>query len=626
MTKLANELKALAQYFLFWLIISFIDRLLFITVFFERIGGANISEVFNMYKNGIALDLSVVSYICVIPFLFYSALTFFTKFRIRQIFLDVYTIFLLVIYFITSFVNINIYREWGDKISKRAIETFIASPEGAMVSAKSAPLVFPGFGIIVGVFVGYFLYRWMLRRVSFYNVQERRYNFILFLGIAIFLFTLIRGGYGRAPLNSSKAYYSENSFYNHSAVNTQWAFLRDYFSSNSLQENPYTFYDNDTIIERKLAPVFQTDSSATMSILNTPKPNVVVIVLESFVGDLVESLGGEPGIAPNFEKLIQEGVFFDQIYAASDRSDKGMIGIFSGFPAQGRESIIKYIDKHEELPGIGQEFDNAGYNGSFYHGGQSEFYNFKSYMLAHGVPKIIDDSSFDLDEARASWGVYDHLVFDRMLTDLDTEKQPFFSTLFTINNHEPFDLLGKYHFGDETLVDKFKSTAFYTDESLFDFITKAKEKSWYSNTLFVIIADHGHRLPTDKWDISHPNRFHIPLLFFGDVIKPEFRGTKINRIGNQTDLAATLLTQLNLPTTRYKWSRNLLNPLTPQIAFYNSKDAFGVITPEQVVSYDIVGKYINYQQSKTNTNVQTDSILSIGKAYYQQVYKDFISY
>ncbi|MDH5825689.1 LTA synthase family protein [Sphingobacterium faecium] len=626
MNRIANELKALTQYFLFWLLICFIDRLLFITAFFEKIGFENLSEVFRIYYHGLSLDFSAVSYICAIPFFIYCILSFLPQVHFKRKVLDVYTISLLVIYFVVSFININIYREWGDKISKRAFDAFLASPSGAVASAESTPVFFPVFGMIVGIVSGYFLYRWMFKKVHFYNIKLPWQNAVKFLVGALLLFTFIRGGYGRATLNPSKAYFSEESFYNHAAVNTQWALLRDYFSKSTRLKSPYQFYSDESEMKAILKPAFHANPDSAISILTTNRPNVVFIMLESFVGGLIESMGGEKGVTPNIEKLINQGVFFDHIYAAADRSDKGMVGIFSAFPAQGPESIIKYIDKHENLPAVGQELSSVGYRGSFYHGGQSEFYNFKSYMLMHGVSKVVDNASFGVDVDRASWGVYDHVVLKRMLHDFDTEKTPFFSTIFTLINHEPFNLKDGYKFGTKTNADKFRSTAYYTDSVVYDFINQAKSKSWYKNTLFVVVADHGHRLPAEKWELSNPHRFHIPLLFFGDVIKPEFRGKKFDKIGNQTDMVGTLLHQLGLSSERYHWSRDLLNPTTPQIAFYNSKDAFGVITPEQAVSFDNVGKIINYKQNSNFPHAKTDSLLNIGKAYYQEVYHEFLKY
>lgn len=621
-----NELRALTRYFIFWLIVCLIDRFIFIISFFEKIKGHPFLDIAKIFFHGLALDFSAVAYICTVPFLAYCILSFFPRVKLKRKVLDVYTLGLLLIYFAVSFININIYREWGDKISKRAIDAFWASPSGAVASAESTPIFVPIFGIILGIVLGYYLYRYLFKSVWFFNLKSPLANGLKLLIGVVILFTFIRSGYGRAPLNPSKAYFSENTFYNHAAVNTQWSLLRDFFTRSTLLRNPYPFYTEKADMDEIIKPVFDSNPDSSINILTSTRPNVVLIMMESFVGDLVESLGGEKGITPNLEKLIQNGVLFNHIYAASDRSDKGMIGVLSGFPAQGPESIIKYIPKHENIPAIGQEFDAAGYSTSFYHGGQSEFYNFKSYMLTHGIERVVDQANFGLNEDRASWGVYDHVIFDRMLHDFKNEGKPFFSTVFTLINHEPFELKGSYKFGKDSNPNKFRSTAYYTDSVINDFIEKAKKEDWYKNTLFVLVADHGHRFPSEKWDLSHPNRFHIPLIFFGDVIKSNYRGTVISRIGNQTDLASTLLHQLKLPTDRYPWSRDLFNLTTPQVAFYNSKDAFGIITKDQSVSFENVGKAINYQADPTYPKAKTDSLLNIAKAYYQKVYDEFLAY
>lgn len=626
MQDVVNELKTVTRYFVFWLFICFIDRLLFIISFFEKIGWSHFREIFRIYYHGLNLDFSAAAYICALPFLGYCIASFFPKFKLSRKLLDAYTFFVLLLFFVVSFININVYREWGDKISKRAVDAFMASPSGAVASAESTPIFIPILGMIVFIAGTYFLYKRWFSKLTFGHIKPYWGQALRLLLGAFLLFTFIRGGYGRATLNPSKAYFSEEAFYNHAAVSTQWALLRDYFKSSTLKRSPYQYFPANESQAARLKPVFSHNPDSTVSILKTERPNIVFILLESFVGDLIESMGGEKGVTPNFEKLIQQGVFFDRIYAASDRSDKGIIGAFSAFPAQGPESVIKYIDKHENMHAFMQELDSAGYHNSFYHGGQSEFYNIKSYMLTHGVAKVVDNANFPPTSERVSWGVPDHLVFNRMLKDLKTEQLPFYASVFTLVNHEPFQLNGPYKFGKDNNANKFRSTAYYTDSVVYDFIEQAKKESWYANTLFVLIADHGHRLPAEKYELSHPNRFHIPLLFFGEAIKPEFRGKRFSHIGNQTDVAATLLQQLQLPSQHYPWSRDLFNPTTAQVAFYNSKDAFGIITPTQTISYDNVGNSINYLANKELPKAQTDSLLTIAKAYYQEVYKEFLKY
>src|SRR5690606_39283769 len=128
--------------------------------------------------------------------------------------------------------------------------------------------------------------------------------------------------------------------------------------------------------------------------------------------------------------------------------------------------------KHEKLPAVGQVFDSLGYATSFYHGGQSEFYNFKSFMLTHGIDKVVDNANFPINAQRNSWGVYDHLVAKRLLNSLKKEKKPFFSIFFTLVNHEPFVLSLSYSIWYKIKADVYLSTTLYTDNKLLYFYDK----------------------------------------------------------------------------------------------------------------------------------------------------------
>ena len=324
------------------------------------------------------------------------------------------------------------------------------------------------------------------------------------------------------------------------------------------------------------------------------------------------------------KNLVSKGILFENIYAASGRTDKGVVATLSAFPSQAIRSIMKQNDKQERLPAISQELIDNGYSSSFYYGGESEFFNMKSYVLSHGYEKMVDQHSFDKKDMNSKWGTYDDKVFSKNLNELDNAKQPFFSTILTLTNHEPFELPSEPHFKGDDVDSKFRSTTFYTDSCLGAYLHEAKQKSWYKNTLFVIIADHGHRIPGNLAE-HDPDRYRIPLLFFGDVIKQEFKGSRINKIGNQTDLAATLLNQLKIDPKRYVWSKDLLNPGTAEFAFFNWDNGFGFANKEQIISFDNIGKNIILR--KNPLNQQADNVLSgKGKAYMQEVFRQYLDY
>ena len=565
----------------------------------------------------------MAAYISAIPLISYVILLHFKSFNFPKLLAKGYVVFFILIFSIISVANLNLYREWGSKINFRALDLAFNSPKEAITSISSSPIVLSLFVILVMTLGLTFL----SSKIISYKITDRTKPLWQKLSASfcflVILFLAIRGGWQLSPVNQSMSYFSSETVLNHAAVNTEWNLLHDIINNKFGNENPYQYYSKEKA-EEIASSLFKKPNSETTKILNSDRPNVVFIILESFTAQFVEELGGEKGVTPNFNKLSREGLLFEQIYAASNRTDKGVVATLSGFPAQAIRSIMKQNSKQEKLPAISQELEKNEYATSFYYGGESEFFNMKSYILSHGYQNMVDQHSFEPKDMNSKWGAYDEKVFEKNLTDLDQVSQPFFSTILTLTNHEPFELPVASHFRGEDIDNKFRSTAFYTDSCLGAYLNEAKKKTWYKNTLFVIIADHSHRIPGNLTEYD-PKRYHIPLLFIGDVIKPEFRGTKINKIGNQTDLVATVLNQLSIKPDRYKWSKDLLNPGTAEFAFFNWDNGFGFVRPDQSISFDNIGKSIILRKNsgKPKTDIE---LANYGKAYMQEVYRQYLDY
>lgn len=565
----------------------------------------------------------MVAYISAIPLIFYIAFLFIKRTFLPPIVGKLYVIFLLVIFVFVGGFNWNLYREWGAKINYRAVDMAFNSPAEAMASSASQPILLSAFIVLALLVMGMILSNLLID----YKVADRKAPLLQKISgsfAAILVLVIIaRGGWQLTPVNQSMAYFSNEPILNHAAVNTEWNLLQDIINNKFEVKNPYQYYNpkESEKIVRKLYPAL---SAATESILTTPKPNVVLIIVESFSASLIESLGGEKSVAPITTELGKEALLFTDIYAVGVRTDKGVIGILSAFPSQAIRTIMKQNDKQEKLPAIAQEMKNNGYNTSFYYGGESEFFNMKSYILSHGYSRLVDQHSFKKKDMNSKWGTFDHIVFRKNAADLDKTKAPFFSTILTLTNHEPFEIPGAPRFKGDDVDNKYRSTFFYTDSSIGAYIKEAKTKKWYKNTLFVIIADHGHRLPGTISEYE-AKRYHIPLLFFGDVLKPEFKGKRIDKTGSQTDLAATLLGQLNIDHSRYKWSKDLLNSETKGFAFFNWDNGFGFATKEQVISFDNVGKRIIHRKNPENTQ-NDEELARYGKAHMQRVFQEYLNY
>ncbi|MGB4399298.1 MAG: sulfatase-like hydrolase/transferase [Daejeonella sp.] len=611
------------RFYFFWILFFAIDRLVFLIFFSEQLSQVSLVEKAATFWYALRLDSAMVAYISAIPLVFYIIFLFIKRSFFPVLAGKIFVVCLLIIFVLISGFNWNLYREWGTKINYRAVDMATNSPAEAMASSASQPILFSALIVILLFATGFVLSNLLIS----YKVYDRDKPLGYKIGGSFFAIVLLvlvaRGGWQLTPANQSMAYFSTQPILNHAAVNTEWNLLQDIISNKFSTKNPYKYYSPEEAISI-VAELFPEPGRSTVPILTSTRPNIVLIVVESFTSALIENLGGEKGVAPNMNALSKEGVLFTDLYAVAGRTDKGLIGTLSAFPSQAIRSIMKQNDKQEQLPSIAQEMGANGYSTSFYYGGESEFFNMKSYILSHGYSKLVDQHSFEKKDMNSKWGTFDHMVFRKNAMDLDKSKEPFFSTILTLTNHEPFEVPGTPRFKGEDLDNQFRSTFFYTDSCIGAYIKEAKKKDWYKNTLFVVIADHSHRLPGSTTEYE-AKRYQIPLLFFGDVVKPEFRGKRIDKTGSQTDLAATLLSQLGIDHSRYKWSKDLLNPATKGFAFFNWDNGFGFATREQVISFDNVGKKIILRRDSTNTQSDVE-LTRYGKAYMQRVYQEYLDY
>lgn len=610
------------RFFLFWLLFFFIDRLVFIFIYYKKVAAVPFSETAATFYHAIPLDLSMTAYIAVIPLLSYIYWLLNGRKIVELKWIPVYNAILIFFCSILSVVNFNIYREWGSKVNANAISFAIASPGEAMASSASSPLGLSISLLILLAVFGLFLQRFVVSRKLTFTANPVWTRALLCLVLIASNFLLIRGGLRGSPITQSMAYFSKDQVLNNAAVNTEWNLMSSMLAARMTKNNPYLYLDKNQAAKNVKA-LYTPSKDTTISILTTKRPNVVLVIIESFTTDLTKTLGNEDGITPNFDTLINKGVLFSQIYSPGNRTDKGLIATLAGFPTLGTGSIVKWPEKMQKLPAISRSLFKAGYKTSFFYGGESEFDNYKAFILTHDYQKLVDKSNFKGNEMKSRWGKFDEVVFARQLSDLNKEKQPFFSTLLTLTNHEPFDLPGTPKFGRADNIASFKSTAYYTDSCIGAFLTNAKKQAWYKNTLFVFVADHGHLLPKNAYEISYPQRYRIPLLFYGDVIKDEFKGQKFNNVGSQTDVAATLLAQLEVPSKEFIWSKNLLNPCSRPFAFFSWDNGMGFIDNRQCVTFDNTGQMIIYNSNARDT-AQTSEILDHAKAYLQNVYRQFI--
>ncbi len=616
-----ESFKSIVVFILFWLLFFALCRTAFILTLIPKWEVEGLSSMFRSFLFALPMDLSTAAYFGAIPLLIWAGLFVFKKVPLTSQPFRFYVYTLICIVSVLTVVDVYIYREWGTKINYRAFEILFKSPNEAFASAASSPIFVALMIIFLLIISGILLYKKIKPQ---YNSIGYPHLFVRIGFVALvfaLLFISLRGGVSNSPLTVSSVYYSKNQALNYATINTEWNLFRDALDNMESKTNPFIYMKDEEA--KQICDSLLIVPDSTKKILTVKRPNIVLIILESFTADIIAPLGGEKDVTPFLDSLIEEGLLFSRIHATGYRSDIGFISIHSGYPSPAIRSILSVPLKALHLPSISTTLYQNGYTTSFYYGGETEFFNFRSFILNKNYQRLTDVRDFEKKDQNSKWGVHDGVALNRMLRDLKNEQQPFFSTIMTLSNHEPFEIPIQSRFPGDDLSNKFRSAAFYTDQCLKEFFSMASKESWYNNTLFVLVADHGHRLPKDQYEIFMPQRSHIPLLMFGNVLQQEYRGTKNDFLGSQSDIPATLLGQLDIKHEEFYWSKNLLNPFSKEFAFFSFDNGFTWIEKDRHSGFDNNSRSVIYKSDPK----KSDSLqIHYGKAYLQKVYQQFLDY
>lgn len=607
-----ERLQFLLIYFGFWVIFFLSARIIFLGYHIEDAKVLTLETVFGVFWNGIRMDFSMAGYLSVIPFILVAFSNFVKKSRLENWFFS-YTFACVFIITLIVVIDLQVFNTWGYRLDATPLH-YLKSPKEAWASVSSSPLLqlFISF-IILLILSSFIVYRIITKNINSWNHIENLPLIPLVLFFTASLIIPIRGGFQLAPINQSTVYFSNNNFANISAVNATWNFFFSVIKGSYDKVNPFTYLPKE-ILTNSIKELYFTKGNTEKVIKNVEKPNVLIIVWESFTSKVLDKKVGEIEVTPNFNRLKKEGIFFSNFYASGDRTDKGLPAILSGYPAQPTQSIIKEPNKSSKLPVLSNDFEKKGYSTAFYYGGETEFANIKSYLYNADFQRIVSKNDFDSKDWNSKWGTHDHIVYKRFLDDFRGKTNPFFATLLTLSSHEPFEVPLESKLKGEDEESKFLNSMNYADKSLGDFIEAAKKESWWQNTLVIIVADHGHRIPETQ---NKVDEFKIPMLWLGGVL--EKNGLEISKIGSQTDIASTLLRQLNQNAYAYNWSKNIYDSSAQPWAFFSFNNGFGFIQPQKELIFDNIGKKIIQQKG----NISPKDI-ELGKSLMQRTFQDYL--
>lgn len=608
----------------FWFCLFFVNRIVFYCCVSSLLD-APFSLILQSFYHALRLDMSMIGYFVLLPVVL-ALIYFLIRKKFPLAVADVLTCIFIVVYNMAAFGEACLYREWKSKLSMQALEHFINPSE----VFKSASL-----GLTVLFFSLTIIFSWLYIRIYLRAVSFKKFisvqpmpvlhlltgTFFLLLGGAAICIISIRGGLQQIPIQSSDSFFCNTPIINDAAVNPGWniAFsIMEYEMHN--KENPYKDFPQAEA-DRITRSLYTVAKDTTRHFLTTDRPNIVFILLESWSANCVKSFGGD-NYAPFMDSLSRQGILFSKLYPAGYVSDQGIAAVLSGYPGISRIAVINQNSKSVPLPCINQDLKKQGYQSGFVFGGDLNYGNIRSYIFNKKFDVVREDRDFESGIPRGKLGIQDGDMATQYVQLLNAAKAPFVYAWFTLSSHMPYDFPGEKK-QLENVENEYTNSVMYSDASLRKFFAEAKKQPWYANTLFVLVADHSHA--SHKNHSVYDAEYHrIPLVFFGDVIQPEFRGKKMENVYSQLDITYSLLKQMNLQaeSKQYVWSKDMFNPYTRPFAFYCSFSGSGFITNEGFVGYQHQVKELIFNTVEANKPL-SDSLVMSGKAFQQSVYEDY---
>ncbi|MBQ7985383.1 MAG: LTA synthase family protein [Bacteroidales bacterium] len=592
--------------YVFWITVCAVQKPVFLLC--NHVDNIHPKDVTDVVLHGLKLDVCFAAYLTFIPILLLLIRTF-VSYNLKKAF-QIYTVITAVVITVIFSVDCVLYSYWGFRMDSTLIfylkdfdESLNSVTAGDVI--KFCLIALPYFAFI------YFLNNFTVKKLLQTEVKPKLKADIPVLVLLIPLFIVFtRGGFSAATANIGMVYYSDNQKLNIAAINPAFSLVYSLTKQEDFA-NKYKFYD-DQYCKNEFKKLLNHTDNETLQWLSTPRPNVLVIILESFSASVIKAFDGAYAyvdsmqVTPNLNRLASESVVFKNAFSNGMRTDRGIVSVLTGFPAQPDMSIIKYPEKTRSLPTMAKVLTSAGYHTSMLYGGDINFANMRSYFYSSMYKTVTDFKAFDIKYRMNKWGVNDAKTFEYLYSYLtsDTLKTPYFATFLTLSSHEPFDVpCNKFS-------DPYLNGVAYTDSCLGVFIDKLKTTPLWQNTLVVLVADHGYPYPQGMSDYDM-RKYRIPVMFTGGVIKQPL---VTDKFFNQTDIPKTVFTQMNLPCSEFIYSRDIFNHTYNNYAYYVFNNGFCFIDSTGYTMWDN-----NSMQVMSNPDSQRETK---GKVLLQTIYKD----
>ena len=487
--------------------------------------------------------------------------------------------------------------------------------EDSKIALQMLWQTYPMTWMLLGLIVAVLFFRWMFRR-SHWTVITRTeglgipYKRKWFVVTTIFLGLFVYGSVTFVPLTWKRAFALHDNFKSYLALNP----LQNFFATLRFRRPAYN-EDKAREYFPLMADWMQLPQKDKFNYKREvlpgsnsleSHPNIVLVLCESF-SMYKSSMSGNPlNATPFFNEMSNNGIFFERCFSPHYGTARGLFAVLTGIP----DAQLYKFSTRNPLAVRQHTIINSfeGYNKYYFLGGDPEFNNFEG--LLHNIDglQMVTEGKFHSPKINV-WGISDKNLFLEANEKLKKETRPFFAIIQTADNHRPFmippedsafeksnipvDTLQKYGFESINEFNSFR----YSDYCFQKFMDAASKESYFHNTIFVFIGDHGvsgnakEMYPT-TWTEQRLTDEHIPLLFYAPyLLHPQKR----KEVASQVDVLPTIAGMIQESYTNTTLGRDLLSPDTKNnYAFTMNQDGtIGMITDNYYFT-----KNINFPQEQ----------------------------
>lgn len=606
MKKLPVHVRLTVKLYLLLLAIYFCFRLVLFLLNINRLGDGTTWEVIQAFVMGVRFDVATIGFAIAIPTIALSVFAFFG--RKSRAFEKAYVVILTVIFtitFITCSADIPYFNQFFDRFNFGAFEWINTGDAGFVFKMIFQEPTY--FLMLIPVAAAGFVFYYFTNRMFKSSTGWESRKYVSYSIYTVLLWGLIfigmRGRLNeKSPMMVGTAYFCNNALLNQLGLNPNYTLARSWLDTLDEDNQLVRFMSDDTAIANVRENLQITDEiegyPLAREVATDGEPNnynVVVVIMEGMSINKTAHGGNTMNLTPFLDSLADKSLFFSNLYTSGTHTYCGIYSTLMSYPVVFRQLPFKHTPILQ-YDGIASTLQKNGYSTTYFTTHDGEFDNIAGFLSANGFESIVSQANYPVNEVKTTLGVPDDFMFRfsiPIINELADKEKPFFVTMLTASDHSPYYLPDYFTPRNSEL--KYQMTE-YADYSLEKFISMASQQSWFNNTLFVLVADHGAVFDSDY---SIPlSYFHVPCVFYmPSKIEPSVNET----IASQMDIFPTIMGMLNIPYTNNTFGIDLLKE-NRRFTYFMGDDKYGVLDDEWLFinkpAEELKGLY-KYQEKDT---------------------------